>query len=333
MTLEEKVHLQRLRLFRRAEELGNVSEACREAGIARSLYYQLRDRYRKYGADGLHPKHRRGRPGRPPVLDAQIERRLVAEALSQPAWGPQRISDQLAMRGIQVAPSTVYRALKRHRLGTRSQRFGILELHSAAKTGLLTERTRRTLEQARPAPSRAHIEADEPGELVGFDCFYIGKLKGVGKVWQITACDTASSYTWAKIFLGDPRAGVSAEFLREVHADLEHAGWPLQRVLTDGGSEFKSAFIQVCRELGVRKTKTKPRHPFTNGFVERVQGTLLHEHWRVEFRRRYFTRVSQIERSLQSALQFYNYDRPHRGYRTRGRTPASIVWGANDEKR
>ena len=77
MTLEEKVHLQRLRSFRRAEELGNVSEACREAGVARSLYYQLRDRYQKYGSDGLHPKHRRGRPGRPPALDAQIERLCI----------------------------------------------------------------------------------------------------------------------------------------------------------------------------------------------------------------------------------------------------------------
>ncbi len=332
MTLEEKVHLQRLRLFRRAEELGNVSEACREAGLARSLYYQLRDRYRMYGADGLHPKHRRGRPGRPPALDAQVERRLVGEALAQPAWGPQRISDQLAMRGIHVAPSTVYRALKRHRLGTRTRRFGILELHSATKAGLLTERTKRTLEKARPMPSRAHIEAEEPGELVGFDCFYIGRLKGVGKVWQITACDTVSSYTWAKIFLGDPRAEISAEFLREVHADLERAGWPMQRALTDGGSEFKSHFTTTCKELGVRHTKTKPRHPFTNGFVERVQGTLLHEHWRVEFRRRYFTHVQQIERSLQGALRHYNFDRSHRGYRTRGRTPASILWGANDDK-
>jgi transposase len=256
MTLEEKLHLQRLRLFRRAEEIGNVSEACREAGVSRSLYYQLRDRYRKYGPDGLHPKHRRGRPGRPPALDAQIERRILAEALSQPAWGPQWISDELAMRGIHVAPSTVDRALKRHRLGIRALRFGVLELHSAAKAGLLTERTKRTLEKARPTPSRAHIEAEVPGKLVGFDCFYIGKLKGVGKVWQVTACDSASSYTWAKIFLGDPRTELTAEFLHEVHADLERAGCPLQPVLTDGGSEFKSDFTRACKDLGVRKSKT-----------------------------------------------------------------------------
>jgi len=328
VTLEDKVHVQRLRLFRRAEELGNVSAACREAGVARSLYYQLRERYQRYGPAGLHPKHRQGRPGRPPALDGQVERRVLAEALAQPAWGPQRISDQLALHGIEVAPSTVYRALRRHDLGTRMQRFGLLEQHSAAHAGLLTERTRRVLQKARPTPSRAHIEAEEPGELVGVDCFFIGHLKGVGRVWQVTACDTASSFTWARIFLGEPRAAVTAEFLRFVADDLDRAGWALQRVLTDGGSEFKGAFTRTCRALPVRITRTKPRHPFTNGFVERVQGTILHEHWRVEFRRRYFTCVGQLERSLRGYLYLYNYDRPHRGYRTRGRTPASIVWGA-----
>jgi len=332
MTLEDKVHAQRLRLFRRAVQLGNVSAACREAGLARSYYYRLQARFRCYGPDGLHPKHRRGRPGRPPSLDAQLERRIVAEALAQPAWGPQRISDQLAMRGVSVAASTVYRALRRNGLGTREQRFGIVEQHSARQAGLLTERTRRTLAKARPTPSRRHVEASDPGELVCFDCFYVGKLKGVGKVWQITACDAASSYAWATLFVGDPRAAVAARFLRTVAKNLHRLGWPLQRVLTDGGSEFKGDFDQACGRLHVRHTRTKPRHAFTNGFVERLQGTILHEHWRVEFRRRYFTRLHQLERSLQSFLKLYNHDRPHRGYRTQGRTPASIVKGAIDDR-
>ncbi len=109
------------------------------------------------------------------------------------------------------------------------------------------------------------------------------------------------------------------------------AGWPVQRVLTDGGSEFKGEFDQACRNREIQHTRTKPRHPFTNGFVERLQGTILHEHWRIEFRRRYFTKLAQLERSLQSYLRLYNHDRPHRGYRTQGRTPAQIVWGAQDE--
>ena len=122
MTLEDKVHAFRLRLFQRAEEIGNISATCREAGVSRSLYYQLRRRYERYGSDGLHPKRRQGRPGRPPLLDAQIERRILAEALAQPGWGPQRISDQLAMRGIHVAASTAYRALRRHHAGAHPLR-------------------------------------------------------------------------------------------------------------------------------------------------------------------------------------------------------------------
>lgn len=330
MTLEDRVHAQRLRLFRRAAELGNVTAACQEAGISRSLYYALKGRLERYGPDGLHPKHRRARPGRPPTLDAVVERRILAEALAQPAWGPQRLSDQLALRGICVAASTVYRALKRHRLGTRMERFGVLEQHSARRAGLLTERTRKLLAKARPTPSQRHVEAKHPGDLVCFDCFYIGKLKGVGKVWQITACDAASSFAWARVFIGNPRATVSAPFLRDVAHELRRLGWPLQRVLTDRGSEFKGAFDQACRTLGVRHTRTKPRHAFTNGFVERLQQTILHEHWRIEFRRRYFTRLRQLEASLQSYLRFYNRERTHHGYRTRGRTPASIVIGANE---
>ncbi len=234
------------------------------------------------------------------------------------------------MRGIRVAPSTVYRCLRRQGLGTRQQRFGLLERHSASRAGMLTERTRRALEKARPTPSRRHVHARSPGQLVCFDCFFIGRLKGVGKVWQITACDAASSYGLAMLFLGDPRAAVAAEFLDRVVAHFAETGWSVRRVLTDRGSEFAGAFDVACRDRGIRHTRTKPRHAFTNGFVERLQGTVLHEHWRVEFRRRYFTTLGQLDRSLQSYLRLYNHDRPHRGYRTRGRTPAQIVWGAQD---
>ena len=331
MTLEDKVHAFRLHAFRRAEELGNVSAACRELGISRSLYYRLRKRHEAYGAEGLHPRRTRGRRGRPPELPAHQERLVIAWALGEPAWGPQRLSDQLARQGVEISASTIYRALRRHRLGTRGRRLVVLERHSARRAGLLTERTRRAIERARPMPSSRHVEARVPGELVCLDCFYIGKLKGVGKVWQITACDAASSYALAQIFRGDPTAEIATRFLRErVVPAFRKAGFEVQRVLTDGGSEFQGAFLSALGDLGIRRTRTKPRHAWTNGFVERVQGTILHEHWRVEFRRRYFTRVSHLESSLQTFLRFYNHERPHRGYRTRGRTPGEIVWGARN---
>ena len=108
--------------------------------------------------------------------------------------------------------------------------------------------------------------------------------KGVGKLWQFAPCDAASSYALAKVVPAN-NATEAAAFLRQVVVpEVEKAGWKLQCVLTDGGSEFKGAFDQACRELNVQHTRTRPRHAWTNGFVERLQGTILHEHWRIAFR-------------------------------------------------
>ena len=266
-----------------------------------------------------------GRASREAVaLDSVTERQILALALAWPTWGPQRLSLQLAQQGLSVSPSTVWRALRRVGLGTRVERLLVLEGHSAASAGLLTERTRRSLSRTRTR----HVQAEEPGELVCIDTFYIGKLKGVGKLWQITACDAASSYAMAKV-VAVCNAAETASFLKNVVATtLSGAGWRLQRVFTDGGSEFKGQCDAVCSALNVRHTRTKPRHAWTNGFVERLQGTILHEHWRIAFRRKYFRKRLQLQASLDGFLRFYNFERPHQGYRTKGRVPAEVLWGA-----
>lgn len=330
MTLEQSVLQRRLHVITRAHELGNVSAACHEAGISRTLFYRWRARYERYGIDGLHPRRTQARRGRPVATPAHVERLVIAWALSWPTWGAGRLAAQLAFFQLAwLSPSTVQRVLRRAGLPTRRERLAVLEAHSAERAGLVTDRSRRAL--ARAKSKRRHVEASHPGELVCVDSFYIGKLKGVGKVWQLTACDAASSFGSARVLVSrsSVTARQAAAFLHEVLVPLyETAGWPIERVLTDGGSEFKGAFAQRCKELGIRQTRIRPRHAWTNGFVERLQGTLLHEHWRIEFRRRYFTRLGQLERSLQAFLEFYNHQRPHQGYRTRGRTPAQIFWGA-----
>jgi len=324
MTLEDKVHAFRLHVLQRAQDLGNVSAACREAGISRTLFYRWKKRFTLYGTDGLHPRCTATRPGRRPQLDSTQERKIIAMALAWPAWGPKRLSLQLAQESVEVSPTTIWRALHRVGLGTRMERLLVLETHSAEKAGLLTERTRRNLAQRKVR----HVQAEKPGDLVCIDTFYIGNLKGVGKLWQLTACDAASSYAMAKVVPAN-NATEAGVFLREVVVpQVEKAGWTLWRVLTDGGSEFKGAFDETCRELNIRHTRTKPRHAWTNGFVERLQGTILHEHWRIAFRRRYFRRRFQLQESLLSFLEFYNFKRPHQGYRTQGRTPSEIFWGA-----
>ena len=320
MTLEDSIHSQRLRVLRDAEQLGNVSDACRRHGMSRTLFYRLRHRLELYGPDGVHPKRRQARRGRPPAVPVQTERRVIAMALAWPTCGPQWYSDQLARAGVAIAATTVWRLLRRQQLGTRRARLAVLERASAATTGVLTERT---------AKAVRHVEAAHPGDLLSVDTFYVGTLKGVGKVWQITGCDAASSFAFARLIVGEVTAPAVLAFLQQVVGPgYRRAGWRLQRVLTDNGKEFKGAFAAGCERLGIRVTRTQPRHAWTNGFVERLQKTILHEHWRVAFRRQYFTSRRALQTSLDRFLRFYNVERTHRGYRLKGRTPATIFQGA-----
>ena len=327
MTHDESIQGMRLQVMRRAAEIG-VSAACREAAISRTLFYRWEHRLSRYGVDGLHPRRLKARPGPAPQLPPATERRFLAVAIAEATWGAARLA-AYAQRlwRLRVAPSTLQRLLRRHGLATRRQRLLVLEHRSATQAGLLTERTQRTLWRLRHGHSR-HVEAAHPADLFCLDTFYIGKLKGVGKVWQITACDAASSYGVARI-LPELSAGAVAKFLRDVLVPaVGRAGWTVRRVLTDGGSEFKAEFDAACVALGIRHTRIRPRHAWTNGFVERLQQTILTEHWRVVFRRHYFTSRAALDRSLGHFMQFYNFDRPHHGYRVRGQTPATIFHGA-----
>jgi transposase InsO family protein len=251
---------------------------------------------------------------------------VLAWAIAEPTWGPLRLSSELhRQRGLVLHPSTIYRILGRHGLQTRFERLVILEQHSADTAGLLTERTRRKLFRAQGHKPR-HVQASLPGELVCIDTFYIGKLKGVGKVWQYTACDAATSFGVARLVTGHWSASKSVAFLMEtVIPAFDKQGFDVKRVLTDCGNEFRGEFHKWCITRGVRHTRTKPRHAWTNGFVERLQGTILRELWRVTFRRRFFTSVPQMQRELDGYLKYYNFERLHHGYRTKGKTPAEVI--------
>ena len=215
MTLDESVHGMRLRVIERAQVLGNVSAVCRELGISRTLFYRWRTRLERYGVDGVHPRRQRGRAGRPVATPPEVERLVLGIAISAATWGCRRIAAYLAQTWqVRVAPSTVQRLLRRVGLATRRARLTVLEQQAARTAGLLTDRTRQTLWRARHGRTR-HVEANEPGQLVCLDTFYIGNLKGVGKVWQITACDAATSYGLAGL-LPAHDAAAAATFLREV---------------------------------------------------------------------------------------------------------------------
>jgi transposase InsO family protein len=322
MTLEHSIQGYRLQVLAEATQIGNISAVCRQFGISRTVFYEWRRAFHLYGRDALRPKPQGRRRGRRSTLPAETEHRVIAVALAWPTRGPGWFSAELEKQDVALAPTTVWRLLHRRGLGTRRERLARLEQQAAATGGPVLERQRRRR-------AHRHVQADQPGELVSLDTFYVGRLKGVGKVWQITACDAACSYGFAQLVPGEITAAAVATFLDTVvRPAYRAAGWPLQRVLTDRGKEFKAAFREWCARHAVRHTRTQPRHAWTNGFVERLQGTILHEHWRIAFRRTFFTSCAQLQRSLDAFLAFYNDRRPHSGYRLRGQTPGLLFWGA-----
>ena len=194
-----------------------------------------------------------------------------------------------------------------------------------AEDGPITERALRDLRSIERAT--AHIGSDTIGEQVFFDTMYVGNLKGVGRIWQYTAVDGACSFAFARVLAGEKSAAAAAAFLAgEVAPVYAEAGFRLCEAVVDGGPEFKAAFTTTCATLGAARHQVPARSPNLNAFVERFQGSVLHLHYRVVFRYRFYTDPTDIDADLQGWTRFYNFERPHRGYRTEGRRPAEIFY-------
>jgi transposase InsO family protein len=312
----------RLRLFALAAET-SVAAACRTLDVHRSTYYRWRHMVERSGLEMLRPRERRT-PRMPNQLSVVIEERILAFSLGHPGLGPRRISASLAQErwgAILVSPNGVWRVLRRHGLSRRVSRLSLVAGYAA-----------RPEPEGRPAEPERHIEVARPGELVGFDCFHVGRLSGTqGRVWQYTAIDLASSYTWAELHTTplNPSARNTSRLARRVAADLAARGWRLERVLSDNGSEFRSSdFGATLRELGAVQTFIHPGRPQTNGSVERVQRTILEECWRPSFARSLVPKMGGLSRDLEAYLWFYNTERAHTGRYTQGRTPWQTLVGA-----
>jgi transposase InsO family protein len=313
----------RLRLFTLAEELGNVSAACRAMGVDRSTYYRWKAKVDRWGLEALRVRERR-RPRMPNEIGPHLEQRVIAFALGHPGLGPRRISAELRREkwgGIRISEHGVWRVLRRVGLNTRSKRLALIARH----------RDRYERRPPLPPPER-HIDAAEPGEKVQLDCFFVGRLSGTkGTVWQYTAIDVASAYAWAELRTSErnPRARHTRELLHRVARELRAAGWKLREVTSDNGSEFRSReFGAAVEELGAHQRFIKAGRPNSNGCVERLQLTILEECWRPAFARSLVPKMTGLQRDLDEYLADYNSDRAHTGRLTQGRVPADIVFGA-----
>ena len=322
MTQDDVLFGYRQQLFAEAART-SVSAACRTFGVHLSTYYAWKRQVDRHGLEMLRPRERR-RPQMPNQLPKMIEERIVSFSLAHPGLGPKRVASELRREkwgGIVVSPNGVWKVLCRHGLNTRAKRLGLIAGYAAP------------YEPPRdPGPER-HIDVDRPGELIGIDCFYVGRLKGThGAIWQLTAIDVYSSYAWAELVIcpnNNPTAVQTSKLARRVARELQAAGWQLERVLSDNGNQFRSlAFPATLQRLGAHHSRIHAGRPQTNGHVEALHKTILDECWRPAFARYLYPRYTGLRRELDTYLAFYNHDRVHHGRLTRGRIPADIVYGA-----
>ena len=317
VTPAEIIYQRRVRVMEHAAKT-SVSEACRVFGISRTTFYRWNRRVAAYGLEALMPKGRRA-PAMPNATPSWVVEELLAEAVVRPTLGARQHTEALANRGFQLSASGVQKILNRHQLGRRRQRVAALAQLTAATTGLVTQ-------AAVEGPFGFCHFAAQPGDLVALDSFFIGKLKGVGPVWQLTAVDTATRWAICEVLIGPSNAEKAKQFIGRVIRKLRRLGVHVTGVLTDNGPEFKgSKFRDHLASLKITHHRTPPRSPNYNAVCERFQGTALQECWRPAFHRRRFDRLTQLRAELDSWLVTYNTGRHNHGDFMRGRTPRQVL--------
>jgi transposase InsO family protein len=328
MSPEDKIARQRLSVLELAERLGNVSEACRRRGMDRTQFYEYKRRFQTHGLEGLKdlpPIHK----SHPFTTAPENVERILELSLMHPAWGCVRLSSELKLQDISVSSPTIQNILIKHGMGSKYERLLKLEERMAGQAIELTAEQVEQLEKANPCFRERHVESSRPGELLGQDTFYVGHLKGVGKVYLHVVVDTFSSYAFGFLHTSKlPEAAVAV-----VHNDVlpfyAAQGLTVQAILTDNGREFcgkESHPFEVYLALNdIEHRRTRVRHPQTNGFVERFNRTVLDEFFREAFRTRVYESVEALQRDLDSWLITYNTQRAHQGYRNQGRRPIETI--------
>jgi transposase InsO family protein len=326
MTVNEKIIKNKLGLLNLAEELGNVSRACKVMGFSRDTFYRYKAAMEEGGIESLIDQNRR-KPNLKNRVDSNTESEVVSIATDNPAFGQVRVSNELRKKGFFISPGGVRSVWLRYNLQTFKNRLSALEKKVADEGLILTERQIAALERKNEEDiASGEIDTAHPGYLGSQDTFYVGTIKGVGRIYQQTFVETYSKVAFAKLYTMKTPI-TAADLLNDrVMPFFEQHDMGLLRILTDRGTEYcgraDSHDYQLYLALNnIDHSKTKVKSPQTNGICERFHKTILQEFYQITFRKKVYKTLEELQTDLDKWILWYNGERTHQGKMCCGRTP------------